>query len=309
MFRVKMLTKCRLNWLCGIFHFLSTRSFFSDARRQRYALKWKHYEHKKQALGERVTSLKDIRDLKNNFVQCGTGCQFINSEIVFKGRGNRLLIDDAVILKDSRIVFSGNNSAVYLGGSKFKYFLKASLNHNNALYIGKNNFFNGPLTVICSEETNVVIGDDCLFSKNIWIRTADPHLIYDMETHKRINPSRSVLVGDHVWIGQNSLILKGTTVGSGSIVGGGSVVSGKKIPSNTCWGGAPARLIRTKIFWSGECVHHWTSVYAKKFDMMNTDKWIYTEEPEDFLSLNSILPTELVDRVNMSNRKNRFLLK
>ena len=46
------------------------------------------------------------------------------------------------------------------------------------------------------------------------IRTADPHIIYDIH-RKRINPSKSVFIGDHVWCGQNVLLLKGCRVGSG----------------------------------------------------------------------------------------------
>lgn len=82
------------------------------------------------------------------------------------------------------------------------------MNRGNTLYIGKNNYFNGKLNLILSERKHIVIGDDGLFSFGIWLRTADPHLIYSCETHERINPSKNILIGDHVWIGQGSLVLK-----------------------------------------------------------------------------------------------------
>ena len=75
---------------------------------------------------------------------------------------------------------------------------------------------------------NIIIGDNCMISFGSWIRNTDPHLVYDSSTYCRINPSKSVLIGDHVWIGQSCIILKGTVVGSGAILGAGSVVSGKK---------------------------------------------------------------------------------
>jgi len=50
------------------------------------------------------------------------------------------------------------------------------------------------------------LGEGCLVSFGIWIRTADPHLIFDAESQKRINPSRNVIVGDKA-----SLVLAGET--------------------------------------------------------------------------------------------------
>lgn len=79
-----------------------------------------------------------------------------------------------------------------------------------------------------SEHKHCFIGDNCMFSFDILIRNSDHHLIYDCENNKRINPTKSVFIGDHVWIGQLVNILKGTRIDSGSIVGASSVVAGKK---------------------------------------------------------------------------------
>lgn len=70
---------------------------------------------------------------------------------------------------------------------------------------------------------------------------------------------KSVYIGDHVWVGQDSLILKGTQIDSGSIIGGHSVVSGKRIPHNSTWAGNPARQIKDDIFWDHACVHDYKS--------------------------------------------------
>ena len=119
---------------------------------------------------------------------------------------------------------------------------------NTCIYIGRDNYFNGRATLIASERKNIIIGDDGLFSFGIYVRTADPHLLYSGETKERINESKSVLMGDHVWIGQGALLLKGSSIGSGSVIGGGAVVSGKAIPSNTVAAGNPAKVIKKKEF-------------------------------------------------------------
>ena len=52
-----------------------------------------------------------------------------------------------------------------------------------------------------------------------------------------------VKIHDDVWIGLNSIILKGVTIGKGTIVGANSVVS-KDLPAFTVCAGAPAKVIK-----------------------------------------------------------------
>lgn len=52
-----------------------------------------------------------------------------------------------------------------------------------------------------------------------------------------------VTIKDKVWIGFNSIILKGVTIGEGSVVAAGSVVT-KDVPSWTLVGGNPARILK-----------------------------------------------------------------
>jgi acetyltransferase-like isoleucine patch superfamily enzyme len=65
----------------------------------------------------------------------------------------------------------------------------------------------------------------------------------------RIGPQPSIkkeiIVGEDVWIGANSVILKGVNIGSGSVIAAGAIVT-KSIPSNEIWGGVPAKLIRVR---------------------------------------------------------------
>jgi acetyltransferase-like isoleucine patch superfamily enzyme len=46
-----------------------------------------------------------------------------------------------------------------------------------------------------------------------------------------------------VWIGMNSVILKGSRIGDNSIIGAGSLVTGI-IPPNVIAGGNPAKVLR-----------------------------------------------------------------
>ena len=121
--------------------------------------------------------------------------------------------------------------------------------NDSVIYLGKNSYINRTSNLYATERKNIIIGDEILLSFGVYMRTADPHIIYDTNTKKRINYSKSILIGDHVWIGQNSLILKNTKIGSGSIIGGNSVVTGKSIESNSAYAGNPAKKVRENIFY------------------------------------------------------------
>lgn len=197
---------------------------------------------------ETVTHMDEFENLKLNSL-IGAPPEMKSSSLTISGKNNILYCEDGVVIENSIIRFSGDNSIIVLGSSKHPYKLNATIYNNCSLLIGRNCYFNGPLNVIVSEEQDVVIGNDCLISFGIWVRTADPHLIYDCATCTRINPSRNIVVGDHVWIGQAATILKNTIIGSGSIIGATSLVSGKRIPSNTSWGGIP--LSKSEAGFSG----------------------------------------------------------
>lgn len=168
-----------------------------------------------------------------------------------------MVCEKSVKIVNSTITFNGDNAVVYLCENRHNYHLFASLNNNTVLYIGKNNYINNTLNIVLSEQKHCFIGNDGLISFGIWIRNADPHLVYNCETNKRVNPSKSIFIGDHVWIGQSAMILKGTQIDSGSIIGAMSLVAGKKVPHNESWGGNPCKKISDSIFWEGSCVHKW----------------------------------------------------
>lgn len=113
--------------------------------------------------------------------------------------------------------------------------------------------FNGHAVVKLSEQTNVTIGKDCLFASGLYMTTTDWHSIIDIESGKRINPSKSISIGDHVWLAEDVKILKGAMIGHDSIIGAGSVVTGY-IPSNVVAVGVPARIIKTGVTWKRELI-------------------------------------------------------
>lgn len=246
-----------------------------------------------------IITAGQLGEMENGNRILGEAPQLVNSKIAFHGKGNILICEQSVRIVNSTISFNGSNSIVYLSQSRHHYYLSASLYNNSTLYIGKNSFLNGTLNIILSEQKHCLIGNESLILWGIWIRTADPHLVYDSRTNQRINPSKSVFIGDHVWIGQSAMLLKGTQIDSGSIIGAASLVAGKKVPYNESWGGNPCRKIADSIFWDGSTVHTWTesetqlgqdfSSYAEKRNV-SPDEYQFAYDPNRSIPYDEISP-------------------
>jgi acetyltransferase-like isoleucine patch superfamily enzyme len=98
---------------------------------------------------------------------------------------------------------------------------------------------------ICSAEL-IEIGEDTMVGANVTIADTDFHSLSPHSRGGHADPgvaASSVVIGRHVFIGTNSIILKGARIGDNSVIGAGSVVT-RSIPSNVIAAGNPCRVIR-----------------------------------------------------------------
>lgn len=276
-----------------------------------------------------IKQVSDFASLSNGNKLCGSAPSLDNSVVKFIGQNNILYCEAGVKIKDSTLCFNAHNSVIYLGENCNPYKLNVSCNNDCVFHMGKNNYINQKITIVLSEQKHCYIGDDGIFAWGICIRNADPHLVYSCENNKRINPTKSVFIGDHVWVGQDVNILKGTEIDSGSIIGAMSLVTGKQIGHNQSWGGVPCRKISEGIFWDGACVHSWieaqTTLSQEYFQFnqsynrdSDADKWKYTyieDESLDYLEIDKNLSKKKSSQekleylLNLENgkKKNRFV--
>ncbi|MDA8486280.1 acyltransferase [Pseudomonas resinovorans] len=167
------------------------------------------------------------------------------------GCNNRLVLGEGVQLTNCEIRLDGSNNLIEIGaGVRFrsgKIYLRNTQGQH--IRIGADTTVEGAYLLV-DEPASIEIGEDCMLSTNILIRTGDKHSILDMHTGERINPSSDVRIGSRVWIGREVQVLKGSVLHPESVVGACSVVTREFSEGNCVIAGVPARVVRKGTRWS-----------------------------------------------------------
>jgi acetyltransferase-like isoleucine patch superfamily enzyme len=129
--------------------------------------------------------------------------------------------------------------------------------HGGEITIGNYSFV-GERTKIWSAK-KITIGNRVLISHNVNIHDNNSHPLDSKLRHEDFKHiatvglqkdnnlnEKIIIIGDDVWIGFNSIILKGVTIGEGAIVGAGSVVT-KDVAPYTIVAGNPAKFIKNAL--------------------------------------------------------------
>lgn len=87
----------------------------------------------------------------------------------------------------------------------------------------------------------ISIGKSSMIASDVTITDSDWHGIYDRTDYVAL--PKEVEIEENVWIGERSIVLKGSKIGKNSIIGAGSVVAGD-IPENCIFAGNPAKFVK-----------------------------------------------------------------
>ena len=89
----------------------------------------------------------------------------------------------------------------------------------------------------------IEIGEGCQVGDLVSIMDCDFHEINPTTRNRSSGRTSPVCIGNNVWLGSRTTVLKGVTIGNNSVIAAGSVVT-KGIPANCIAGGNPAKVIR-----------------------------------------------------------------
>jgi len=128
---------------------------------------------------------------------------------------------------NGRLLITNGGKLFFKG--KFKSRATINININGGSLICEDNvFLNRDVSINCRDY--ISIGKNTMFGEGV--------KVYDHD-HLRVNGKISLLdfntspikIGSNVWIGSNSIILKGVTIGDNVIISAGSIVT-KSVPDN-----------------------------------------------------------------------------
>lgn len=148
----------------------------------------------------------------------------------------------------------GNKALIQIGNNSWLKGQLLILKHGGEIVIGKDCFI-GDNTKIWSS-VKVKIGDRVLISHNVNIHDNSSHPLNAEARHKDFLHVRKIglqdaveigekeiIIGNDVWIGFNSTILKGVTIGDGAVIGANSIIT-KDVPPYAVVVGNPSRIIK-----------------------------------------------------------------
>ncbi|MBQ0075134.1 MAG: acyltransferase [Prevotella sp.] len=184
----------------------------------------------KKGKGTRLTCCIGRHITKNagNSIITGEGCSLTDCRFLIKGKNNKITIGNHCALKGVRFWMSGDNNEIVI---------------DDYTTVGHNTEF------ATLEGTCISVGKDCMFSHDIRVRTSDSHSVLDQDG-KRTNPAKDISIGNHVWIGLEVLILKGSEIKDNSVVAARSMVTKPFTKKNCLIAGAPAKELKLNINWS-----------------------------------------------------------
>jgi acetyltransferase-like isoleucine patch superfamily enzyme len=178
-----------------------------------------------------------------------------NVQIEIIGNCNHLCIRDNARLSNVLIYVSGDNHRLEIGeGCVIKAGSIWFEDMGCQIIIGKETTIESAHIAVTEPYKRIQIGDDCMFSTGIQIRTGDSHSIIDIVSNERVNYADDVIIDTHVWIGANATILKGVHIERNSVVASNSVGT-KNVPANSVVAGVPARVIKSNVNWLRERIY------------------------------------------------------
>jgi acetyltransferase-like isoleucine patch superfamily enzyme len=170
----------------------------------------------------------------------------------FRLRG-KLAIDDAVFRAKSDVNIGQFASVAVADGGQLLLGCGVVVGARTTLSVSKETLQVGNRTTFatdCLISGSIMIGDDCLFARNVTILSATHQL--DGASTIRENDKQylsdggslfqRVTIGDDCWLGVNSVVLPGVSLAKGTVVGANAVVT-SDTSEYSIVAGAPARVI------------------------------------------------------------------
>jgi len=135
---------------------------------------------------------------------------------------------------------------IYFKG-KTKIGVGAKIMVSGKLILGNNFDITGDTMIICTKE--IQVGDNTMIAWQSILMDTDQHAIYGKD-NTIINQDKKITIGNNVWIGAKSFILKGSKIPDGCIIGANTTISKEFTQNKAIIAGNPAKILKENIRWN-----------------------------------------------------------
>lgn len=146
----------------------------------------------------------------------------------------KLLLRRKGVLISNNCTISGVN---FTGKAQIEPYCR--LTGDPEITIGNNFYMNAGCHIL----GEIIIGDDVLIGPKTVMWGRDHGILRGELIRKQPRVKKPIKVGNDVWIGANSTILKGVCIGDGAVIGAGSVVT-RDVPECAIAVGNPAKVVK-----------------------------------------------------------------
>lgn len=159
----------------------------------------------------------------------------LNGVLTLGTKENRKSTSETRLFLGKKSNFTINGSFSIASGSDIRVF-------DNGELILNGGYCTAGVQIVCFKK--ITVGKGCAIARDVIIRDTDAHQILNSTQQM----TQEVSIGDHVWIGNRAIIMKGVTIGNGAIIAAGSIVT-KDVREKCLVGGVPAKVIRENVEW------------------------------------------------------------
>jgi acetyltransferase-like isoleucine patch superfamily enzyme len=159
----------------------------------------------------------------------------LNGVLILGAKENRKSTSETRFSLGKKSSFTINGSFSIASGSDIRVF-------DNGELILNGGYCTAGVQIVCFKK--ITIGKGCAIARDVIIRDTDAHQFINSPYPM----NQEVSIGEHVWIGNRAIIMKGVSIGDGAVIAAGSIVT-TDVPGKCLVGGVPARVLRENVDW------------------------------------------------------------